>query len=99
MGRILARAAEPGRRSAKVLSADGGADAGIRGVEGGAQEVRERTMRRRALLAAALILGTVGAARAQTVADIKAKGKLVAGVMVDVPPFALLDENNQPTGY
>ncbi|MBV8914333.1 MAG: transporter substrate-binding domain-containing protein [Acetobacteraceae bacterium] len=57
-------------------------------------------MRRRALLAAtAALLGSVAPARAQTVADIKAKGKLVAGVMVDVPPFALLDENNQPTGY
>jgi polar amino acid transport system substrate-binding protein len=45
------------------------------------------------------LLGGIAAARAQTVADIKAKGKLVVGVMVDVPPFALLDENNQPTGY
>lgn len=36
---------------------------------------------------------------AQTPAQIKAKGKLVIGVMVDVPPFAILDENQQPAGY
>ena len=57
-------------------------------------------MNRRAVLAtAAALLGGFGPAHAQTVGDLKAKGKLVVGVMVDVPPFALLDENNQPSGY
>lgn len=58
-------------------------------------------MRRRSVLAsfAALLGGIASAARAQTVAELRAKGKLVVGVMVDVPPFALLDENNQPAGY
>lgn len=53
---------------------------------------------RRALLAAAL-LGGVASARAQTVADLKARKKLVVGVMVDVPPFAMLNPDNEPMGY
>ena len=59
--------------------------------------------RRKFLALALLIAGLVSAhgpsAHAQTPAEIKAKGKLVVGVMVDVPPFALPDENNQPSGY
>ena len=45
------------------------------------------------------LLLLAGTAQAQTVAQIRAKGKLVIGVMVDVPPFAILDENQQPAGY
>jgi polar amino acid transport system substrate-binding protein len=60
-------------------------------------------MRRRvfaSLAAAALLLfAGIGAARAQTLADIKARGKLVVGVMVDVPPYAILNDSNQPDGY
>lgn len=55
--------------------------------------------RRTILAAAAGLLAGISAARAQTVAELNAKGKLVVGVMVDVPPFALLDERNQPIGY
>ncbi|HEX3350206.1 MAG TPA: transporter substrate-binding domain-containing protein [Acetobacteraceae bacterium] len=36
---------------------------------------------------------------AQTPAEIKARGKLVVGVMVDVPPYAILNEDNKPDGY
>lgn len=36
---------------------------------------------------------------AQTVDDIKAKGKLVVGVLVDFPPFGILDARGQPDGY
>jgi polar amino acid transport system substrate-binding protein len=50
-----------------------------------------------AAIAAPLVLSPPAAA--QTVAQIKAKGKLVIGVMVDVPPYAILDENNEPAGY
>ncbi len=58
-----------------------------------------RCGRRGVLAAVALTLVGVRSARAQTVPDIKAKGKLVVGVMVDVPPFALLDADNLPSGY
>jgi polar amino acid transport system substrate-binding protein len=54
---------------------------------------------RRLFLAALVLLAGHAAASAQTLAQIRAKGKLVVGVMVDVPPFAILDENRQPAGY
>lgn len=38
-------------------------------------------------------------ASAQTIDEIKAKGKLTVGVMVDFPPFGLLDEKDRPIGY
>ncbi len=36
---------------------------------------------------------------AQTMADIKKKGEITVGVMVDVPPFATTNAQNQPDGY
>jgi polar amino acid transport system substrate-binding protein len=66
--------------------------------------------RRTLVLAASLIafaLGTAalsgGAAAQQAAPDglarIKARGKLVAGVKFDTPPFGFLDEKNEPAGF
>ena len=52
-------------------------------------------------LAATLIM-SAAPARAQgtdTIAQIKARGKLIAGVKFDTPPFGFLDEHNQPVGF
>ena len=62
-----------------------------------------RTTTRRAALAA-LGLGaalTVFApfASAQSVADIKKKGEITIGMLVDFPPYGTTDAKNQPDGY
>ncbi len=63
------------------------------------------TTRRRATIAfAALGLGaalTVFApfAKAQSVADIKKKGELTVGMLVDFPPYGTTNAQNQPDGY
>ena len=64
------------------------------------------TSTRRTANAALIALG-LGAAltvfaplvSAQTMADIKKKGEITIGVMVDVPPYATTDAQNQPDGY
>jgi len=38
-------------------------------------------------------------AHAQTVADLKSKGTLTVGMLVDFPPYGTLDSSNQPDGY
>jgi polar amino acid transport system substrate-binding protein len=38
-------------------------------------------------------------ARAGTLDDVKARGKLIAGVRFDSPPFGSLDENGKPVGF
>lgn len=38
-------------------------------------------------------------ASAQTVEDLKKKGKLVVGMLVDFPPYGILNDKNQPDGY
>lgn len=52
---------------------------------------------------AATALGSLalfaGSASAQTVADIKKKGKLVVGMLVDFPPYGITNAQNQPDGY
>jgi len=48
---------------------------------------------------AALSLTAAGAAVAQTVDEIKQKGVLTVGVLVDFPPFGLLNTSGQPDGY
>ena len=59
----------------------------------------------RRLFAAALIVAATAtnfsAAQAQdnTIAKIKARGKLLAGVKFDTPPFGFLDDKNQPVGF
>jgi polar amino acid transport system substrate-binding protein len=53
-----------------------------------------------AVLMAVAISLTAGAARADgTIDAIKARGKLLAGVKYDTPPFGYLDEKNQVTGF
>lgn len=59
----------------------------------------------RRLFAVALITSaaaiTFAGAQAQdnTIAKIKARGKLLAGVKFDTPPFGFLDDKNQPVGF
>ena len=53
---------------------------------------------------AALLLAIFGqvttvAAQGLSVDSIKQKGSVTVGIMIDVPPFAILDANNQPDGY
>ena len=38
-------------------------------------------------------------ANAQTVEDIKKKGELTVGLLVDFPPYGTLNSSNQPDGY
>ena len=54
-----------------------------------------------ALLIALAAFATRRAAGAEddSLAAIKARGKLIAGVKFDTPPFGFLDENNQPVGF
>lgn len=62
-------------------------------------------VRRRLLnIAAAALCGTLLAshtlnAAAQTVEDIKRKGTLTVGLLVDFPPYGTVDSSNQPDGY
>src|SRR5438874_4402895 len=55
------------------------------------------------LLAIVAALATAFAAVAQaqqgTLAKIKERGKLLAGVKLDTPPFGFLDEKNEPVGF
>lgn len=61
-----------------------------------------RLLQRRTV-ATALALGTVlaaiGPAHAQTVADIKKKGEISIGMLVDFPPYGTTNAQNQPDGY
>ena len=50
-----------------------------------------------ALVAAFAI--TVQAAQAQTLAAIKQRGTLNVGMLVDFPPFGIVNEQNEPDGY
>ena len=60
-----------------------------------------RTMNRRTLGAIPLLLlaGPAAAAEADSVAAVKSRGKLVAGVKLDTPPFGFLDDANAPAGF
>ena len=61
------------------------------------------TPSRRRLVAAgtALVIGTLLApvASAQSPDDIKKKGTLTVGMLVDFPPYGTVDSSNQPDGY
>ncbi len=68
----------------------------------------ERTMkgvtRRHSLLAvcavaAGLAVSPVFAQAPDTIAQIKARGKLLAGVKFDTPPFGYLNDKNEPVGF
>jgi ABC-type amino acid transport substrate-binding protein len=51
-------------------------------------------------LAAMIVTGPMARAQSQdTLAQIKSRGKLIAGVKFDTPPFGFLDDKNQPVGF
>jgi polar amino acid transport system substrate-binding protein len=50
-------------------------------------------------LAAGILPMTIEAAQAATPEEIKARGKLLVGVLTDYPPFGGTDANQQPAGY
>ena len=50
------------------------------------------------ILAAAMALGA-SAATAQTPAEIQARGTVTIGMLVDFPPFGLMNAEGQPDGY
>jgi polar amino acid transport system substrate-binding protein len=53
-----------------------------------------------AVVALAAMSATGAAAQSQdTLAQIKSRGKLIAGVKFDTPPFGFLDDKNQPVGF
>ena len=63
-------------------------------------------LQRRAFSSAALALGLaatlcawIPGANAQTVAEIKKKGELTIGLLVDFPPYGSMNASNQPDGY
>ena len=53
-----------------------------------------------AALAAAVLLGAwAPAAPAQSLDDIKKKGTITVGMLVDFPPYGTVDTTNNPDGY
>lgn len=63
-------------------------------------------LQRRVFTTTALALGLAAtlsawapSATAQTVADIKKKGELTIGMLVDFPPYGTMNSSNQPDGY
>ncbi len=64
--------------------------------------VRRTCTARGIVLLAALLLWAAGAAspaRAGGLDDARSRGKLLAGVMTDFPPFGYLDSSGQPAGF
>ena len=57
---------------------------------------RHFTLSMAALAASSLLPGM---AAAQTLADLKKKGKITIGMLVDFPPYGILNSSNQPDGY
>ncbi|KAA0571350.1 transporter substrate-binding domain-containing protein [Azospirillum sp. Sh1] len=60
------------------------------------------TVTRRLVVAGALLTAAVGltaTAHAQSVEEIKGKGKLTIGMLVDFPPFGITDSAGKPDGY
>lgn len=56
---------------------------------------------KRLAIIALLVLGawgSAGAALADTLADIKARGKLLVAIDIGLPPFGMVDDKMQPTG-
>jgi polar amino acid transport system substrate-binding protein len=52
-----------------------------------------------ALACSALLTGFAPLASAQTVAEIKSKGTLTVGLLVDFPPYGTVNSSNEPDGY
>lgn len=60
------------------------------------------TVTRRLVVAGALMSAAIGltaTAHAQTVEEIKGKGKLTIGMLVDFPPFGITNSEGKPDGY
>lgn len=59
------------------------------------------TLKRLALATAALAFTVFAplAAQAQSIDDIVKKGKLTVGVLIDLPPFGVVDAKGEPDGY
>ncbi|MFP5513818.1 MAG: transporter substrate-binding domain-containing protein [Alphaproteobacteria bacterium] len=60
------------------------------------------TLTRRLIVAGALMTAAVGlaaTAQAQSVEEIKGKGKLTVGMLVDFPPFGITSSDGKPDGY
>lgn len=57
------------------------------------------TTTRRTVLALALASTVALPAMAQTVADLKKKGEITIGMLVDFPPYGTTNAQNQPDGY
>src|SRR5215467_12241574 len=59
-----------------------------------------RTVATFATVLTALAAGCAASAQAQgTLAKIKERGKLLAGIKLDTPPFGSLDDKNEPAGF
>lgn len=52
-----------------------------------------------ALMCLAAVLASALNANAQSVEEIKSKGKVVVGIMTDSPPWGLIDSNGKAAGY
>ena len=52
-----------------------------------------------ALLASCAVLALGSAATAETIDDVKDKGELTVGMLVDFPPYGILNTENKPDGY
>ena len=52
-----------------------------------------------ALVACVLGIGAAAAQAPDSLASVKARGKLLAGVKYDTPPFGYLDKDNKPVGF
>ena len=61
--------------------------------------MNRRTMMGAAGIAALLLPAQARAAEPGTVALVKTRGKLIAGVKFDTPPFGYLDDSNKPAGF
>ena len=51
------------------------------------------------LIVLALVAAMAGRAQAQTVAEITKRGTINIGVLIDLPPFGLLNDRQEPDGY
>ncbi len=60
---------------------------------------RQFTAAATALGLGAMLGGWAPSASAETPEDIKKKGELVIGLLVDFPPYGILNSDNQPDGY
>jgi polar amino acid transport system substrate-binding protein len=52
-----------------------------------------------ALLGVTLLAGAMSPASALTLADIKKKGEMTIGMLVDFPPYGIMNSENKPDGY